>query len=114
MKQIHYEPPMQALPQDQYPDLFTHRKDSFSGFSFNFLPRSTFADTPEQRREVYEDLWLRGDFQFWLANYADMLFDPWANEEAYSFWCEKTRARVQDNRVRNILAPQKQPHAFGC
>lgn len=114
MKQEHYDPPAQALPREQYSDLFTHRKDSFSGFSFNFIPRSTFADTPEQRREVYEDMWAQGDFQFWLATYVDMLFDARANEEAYNFWCEKTRARIEDERVRDILAPQKQPHAFGC
>ncbi|KAL1654943.1 hypothetical protein SLS61_002693 [Didymella pomorum] len=114
MKQEHYDPPAQALPREQYSDLFTHRKDSFSGFSFNFIPRSTFADTPEQRREVYEDMWAQGDFQFWLATYVDMLFDARANEEAYNFWCEKTRARIEDERVRDILAPQKQPHVFGC
>jgi cation diffusion facilitator CzcD-associated flavoprotein CzcO len=114
MKQVHYDPPAQAFPRDQYPDLFTHRKDSFSGFSFNFIPRSTFADTAAQRREVYEDLWARGDFQFWLATYVDMLFDPRANEEAYNFWCEKTRARIQDEQARDVLAPRKQPHAFGC
>lgn len=114
MKQIHYDPPAQALPREHYPDLFTHRKDSFSGLSFNFIPRSTFTDTSEQRREVYEDLWAGGDFHFWLATYADMLFDPRANEEAYNFWCEKTRARIQDRNIKDILAPQKQPHAFGC
>ncbi|KAF3044627.1 hypothetical protein E8E12_005538 [Didymella heteroderae] len=114
MKQDRYDPPVQALPRDQYPDLLAHRKDSFSGFSFNFIPRSTFADTPEQRREVYESLWAQGDFQFWLATYVDMLFDPRANEEAYNFWCRKTRTRIQDERVKEILAPLKPPHAFGC
>lgn len=114
MKQVEYHPPDQALPRNQYPDLFTHRKDSFSGFSFNFIPRSTFADTPGKREEVYESLWAQGDFQFWLATYVDMLFDVKANEEAYAFWRDKVRTRVIDPKAKDLLAPMEQPHAFGC
>ncbi|KAJ8110815.1 hypothetical protein OPT61_g6434 [Boeremia exigua] len=114
MKQVQYDPPSQALPREQYPGLFTNRKESFSGFSFNFIPRSTFADSPEQRREVYEGLWAQGDFHFWLATYADMLFDRGANEEAYAFWRGKTLARVDCAKVAEMVAPEKQPHAFGC
>lgn len=114
MKQTQYDPPTQAIPREQYADLFEQRKDSFSGFSFNFIPRSTFADTPEQRIEIYEKLWAEGDFQFWLATYIDMLFDPKANEEAYNFWRDKVRARISDPKVADILAPMQQPHAFGC
>lgn len=114
MKQVQYNLPTQALPRKEYPDLFTHRKDSFSGLSFNFIPRCTFADTPSQRLEVYDKLWAEGDFQFWLATYWDMLFDPKANEEAYTFWRDKVRARIDDEKVKDVLAPMKQPHAFGC
>lgn len=114
MRQVQYDPPTQALPREAYPDLFAHRKDSFSGFSFNFIPRTTFADSAEQRRQVYEKLWAEGDFQFWLATYCDMLFDHKANEEAYTFWRDKVRARIPDAQVADILAPTQQPHAFGC
>ena len=114
MKQVQYTPPAQAVPYDQYPNLFAHRKDSFSGFSFNFIPRSTFSDAAEQRRGVYERLWAHGDFQFWLATYQDMLFDRKANAEAYSFWRDKVRARINDPKIADILAPIQQPHPFGC
>lgn len=114
MKQVQYTPPEQAIPREQYPDLLAHRRDSFSGFSWNFIPRSTFADTLEQRLQTYEKLWAEGDFQFWLATYQDTLFDPKANEEAYKFWRDKTRARINDCKVADILAPMQQPHAFGC
>ncbi|OSS54205.1 hypothetical protein B5807_01398 [Epicoccum nigrum] len=114
MKQVQYDPPTQALPREEYPDLFSHRKDSFSGLSFNFIPRTTFADTAEQRRQVYEKLWAEGDFHFWLAAYCDMLFDRKANEEAYNFWRDNVRARIHDAQVADILAPMQQPHAFGC
>lgn len=114
MKQVDYNLPEQAIPRSKYPDLFAERKDSFSGFSFNFLPRSTFDDTPEKRRQTYEELWAEGDFKFWLATYYDMLFTKEANREAYNFWCEKTRAKINDSEVADILAPKDQPYAFGC
>lgn len=114
MKQVQYDLPVQAIPRENYPDLYSNRKDSFTGLSFNFLPRTTFTDTPEQRRDVYESLWAEGDFHFWLGTYIDMLFDRAANEEAYVFWREKVRARVKDPKIADLLAPMQQPHAFGC
>ncbi|XPS79431.1 hypothetical protein M3J09_011414 [Ascochyta lentis] len=114
MKQAEYTPPEQAVRREMYPDLFTHRKDGFSGFSFHFIPRSTFADTPERRLQTYEELWAEGDFQFWLATYQDMLFDAQANREAYNFWRDKTRARIHNSNTADILAPMQPPHAFGC
>lgn len=114
MGQTHYDLPTQELPREAYPGLFADRKDSFSGFNYNFIPRPTFADTPEQRHEVYKTLWAEGDFKFWLATYFDMLFDRKANQEAYRFWCENTRPRINDSATADILAPLDQPHAFGC
>jgi cation diffusion facilitator CzcD-associated flavoprotein CzcO len=114
MAQVDYDLPKQALPRSEYPNLFAGRTDSFSGFSFNFLPRSTFDDTPEERLKQYEDLWSEGDFKFWLATYYDMLFTKEANFEAYKFWRDKTRAKINDTKVADILAPMEQPHAFGC
>ena len=114
MGQVNYEPPQQAIPKPHYPKLFAGRPGSFSGFSFNFLPRSTFDDTPEQRAKTYEELWEQGDFKFWLATYNDMLFTQEANREAYNFWRDKTRARIKEPKVADMLAPMEQPYAFGC
>jgi cation diffusion facilitator CzcD-associated flavoprotein CzcO len=114
MAQVDYDLPKQAIPKPDYPDLFAGRTDSFSGFSFNFLPKSTFDDTPEERKKVYEELWAKGDFEFWLATYYDMLFTKEANNEAYNFWRDKTRAKIHDPKVADVLAPMEQPYAFGC
>lgn len=114
MKQINYEGSMQEMPKSKYPALFSGRSESFGGFSFNFSPRVTFDDTPEQRRTFYESLWKEGDFHFWLANYQDMLFREDANREAYEFWKSKVRTRIHDPRLQELLAPAVQPHSFGC
>lgn len=114
MRQVDYTEGEQEIPRPEYPSLFEHRKDSFSGFSFNFAPKSTWEDSPEQRKAFYQTLWDKGDFQFWLATYYDMLFTEEANKEAYNFWRDKTRARINDPKLQEIMAPMKQPHAFGC
>lgn len=113
MKQVNYSGGEQELEREAYPDLFKARPLSFSGFSFNPMSRNTFDDSPEKRKAIYEALWKEGDFKYWLANYQDMLFSKAANDEAYAFWREKTRARIQDPRLRGLLAPMDAPYSFG-
>ncbi|KAG9377591.1 hypothetical protein A1F94_011994 [Pyrenophora tritici-repentis] len=114
MRQVDYKAPNQAIPKPKYPDFFAGRHESFAGFDYNFYHKSTFEDTPAQRKQKYEKLWSEGDFKFWLATYHDMLFSKDANREAYNFWRDKSRAKIQNPKVADILAPMKQPHAFGC
>jgi cation diffusion facilitator CzcD-associated flavoprotein CzcO len=114
MGQVDYALPKQACPKPKYPDLFAGRLDSFAGLDYDFLQRSTFDDTQEQRLKLYEELWKEGDFKFWLATYQDMLSDKKANHEVYKFWRDKTRARINDAKVADVLAPMEQPYAFGC
>lgn len=114
MKQVEYSGDEQAFSRDNYLKFFAERSQSFGGFSFNFLDRATFDDSPEKRKATFQQLWDEGDFHFWLATYYDMLFSWDANKEAYNFWRDKTRARISDPRLKDILAPMVQPHAFGC
>ncbi|BCS23912.1 flavin-containing monooxygenase [Aspergillus puulaauensis] len=116
MKQINYNQGEQQeiVPKESYPALFDGRRESFPGFDYGFTPRCTFDDTPEERKEMYEELWKHGDFHYWLASYQDMMFNQEANKEAYEFWKSKVRPRIQDPRLRDILAPEIQPHGFGC
>ncbi|KAJ9651536.1 hypothetical protein H2198_009179 [Neophaeococcomyces mojaviensis] len=114
MKQVDYQGDEQPIPKQKYDALFKSRNENFGGFNFDFLPRGTFDDDEEKRRETYEELWAEGDFHFWLATYYDMLFSPDANKAAYDFWKEKVRARISDPVLKEAFAPETQPHAFGC
>ncbi|KAK8072654.1 hypothetical protein PG996_006002 [Apiospora saccharicola] len=114
MRQVNYEDGDQEIPREDYPDFYRGRTDSFGGFDFNFIGRSTFDDGLKERLETYEKLWASGDFKFWLATYHDMLSDKYANREAYNFWRDKTRAKIHDPRVRDLLAPMNPPYSFGC
>ncbi|KAF2115761.1 hypothetical protein BDV96DRAFT_55684 [Lophiotrema nucula] len=114
--------PMQQKPisedeqikrKSDYPEIYKNRMTTFAGFQYDFLQRNTFDDSPEEREAFYEELFKNGGFEFWLANYKDLLFDKDANREAYNFWAKKARARITDPRKRDILAPLEPPHAFG-
>ncbi|KAH8732278.1 hypothetical protein GQ44DRAFT_754822 [Phaeosphaeriaceae sp. PMI808] len=99
--------------QNDYQEVFKQRLNTFAGFRYDFIEKNTMEDTPEEREAVYEKLFQNGGFEFWLANYKDLLFDNAANREAYNFWVKKTRARITDPEKREILAPLEPPHAFG-
>ena len=43
-----------------------------------------------------------------------MLFSEAANKEAYDFRKAKVRARINDPKLQELLAPDVQLHAFGC
>lgn len=103
----------QDAQKSEYPKTFEERLKTFAGFSYDFVKRKTFDDTPEEREAFFEKLWQNGGFEFWLATYEDMLFDKEANRAAYDFWAKKTRPRIHDDKTRDILAPLEPPHAFG-
>ena len=96
-----------------YEATFKKIRNNSGGYEFAPLERNTFDDTPEQRREYWEMLFAYGGLRFKLGAYKDMMVDQAANDEAYAFWAEKTRPRIQDPKKRDLLAPLKQPHAFG-
>ncbi|CAH0044682.1 unnamed protein product [Clonostachys solani] len=96
-----------------YPELFKYRETSFAGFHYDWYEKETFDDTPEERDALYESVWEKCGFRYWVAVYKDNLFDAKANEESYKFWAKKTRARIGDPRKRDILAPLDMPHFFG-
>ncbi|KAF4469809.1 steroid monooxygenase [Fusarium albosuccineum] len=96
-----------------YPELFRYREDNFAGFLYDWDEKNTFDVTPEEREEFYEKIWKDGGFRYWVALYKDNLFNAEANKESYKFWAKKTRARIGDPRLRELLAPEKMPHFFG-
>ena len=103
----------QAYTKQRYEQLFEMRERTFAGFLYDYIERTTFDDSPEERERFYQSLFDKAGFRFWLANYQDLLLSPEGNKEAYNFWARKVRERVGDPRKRDILAPLKMPHYFG-
>jgi cation diffusion facilitator CzcD-associated flavoprotein CzcO len=96
-----------------YPELFRYRETSFAGFTYDWAEKNTSDDTAEDREAFYEEMWNAGGFRFWLALYKDNLFDAEANKKSYDFWAKKIRARIENPKKRDVLAPLAMPHFFG-
>ena len=96
-----------------YDEFFRKRRTTFAGFPYDFMPKKTKDDSPEEREKTFEHLWQEGGFRFWLSTYQDIFFDKEANKHHYDFWAKKIRARIQDPVKRDILAPLEPPYAFG-
>lgn len=81
--------------KERYEEIFENLKKTFVGtdFDLHFTDKKFVDATPEERHSFYQDLWDIVGFSFWLANYKEILFSQEANDEAYKFWCEQTRAR---------------------
>ncbi|PVH88096.1 cyclohexanone monooxygenase [Cadophora sp. DSE1049] len=103
----------QVKVMDTYPQQFELRERCFAGFTYDFLERNTFDDTPEEREAFFESLWKRAGFALWLGGYKDYLFDMKANREAYNFWAKKQRQRIKNPAKRDLLCPLEPPHPFG-
>jgi cation diffusion facilitator CzcD-associated flavoprotein CzcO len=108
-------PESQNALKHYYPELFRYRETTFAGFLYDWAEKNTFDDTPADREAFYEKVWQEGGFRFWVSIYKDNVFDAEANKESYAFWAKKTRARIQDPRLRDLLAPDPKdmPHFFG-
>jgi cation diffusion facilitator CzcD-associated flavoprotein CzcO len=103
----------QEKAKKHYPELFRYREANFAGFLYDWDEKNTFDVTPEEREEFYERIWKDGGFRYWVALYKDNFYNPESNKESYRFWAKKTRARINDARKRDLLAPLDMPHYFG-
>jgi len=77
------------------------------GFPFESrAPRSALDDTPEQRRALYEELWERGGFKFFLELYSDIAMSEEANATLADFVRDKIRKIVHDPATAQKLMPE--------
>ena len=120
--------PVTALPMQQrrldraeqetakpgYPEMFRRRNEPPGSFEdIRRLDVGALEVSPERRTQVYEDAWAKGGFHFWAGTFNDILVDEEANRTAYDFWRDKTRARLDDPTVAEVLAPTDPPYPFG-
>ena len=99
--------------EEEMQQMYGERTSKFDGGTGGPIPRSAIDDSPEQREIVYETLWKEGGFSFWSGNYQDLFASKEAADLAYLFWKRRTRARVEDVQLKESLAPDEPPFAFG-
>lgn len=113
MKQCLVQGSTNLPKKSDFPAIYKETRNNYAGIDYDSIPRNALDDNQEERRALYEKLWSKGGFPFWVGSYQDVLFNKDANATAYQFWAEKTRERIQDERKKDILAPLVPPHAFG-
>lgn len=101
-------------PDETRQEILTNSRTTFSGLDMDYKQSNGIDATPDERRALFKDLFQRGGFHFIGANYQDILLNRETNSAAYDFWCEATRARINDPIKKDILAPLIPPHPFGA
>ena len=111
MKNPKYTPADQEAYKSKF-DWFTQRlPHTFSGFEHDF-ENGAWADlTPQQRREVLENIWEDGSLKLWLASFSEIFFDEDVSEQVSEFVREKMRERLKDPKLCDILIPKD--YGFG-
>ena len=61
--------------------------------------------TPEERNALYEKLWQRGSFKFFLESYNDIAISEEANQSMADFVRAKIREIVKDPKTADKLMP---------
>ena len=102
----------QTANKSIYNGLFRLARETAAGIAVDPQTAATYEHTPEQRQELWEELWARGAFNYQAANYRDYLVDEKANRMLYDFWRSKTLERVKDPIKQEILAPKEPPYPF--
>lgn len=104
----------QALAKLEYPEIF-RRRNAPPG-SFHDMERvnlSALEVSDADRLEIFEDRWAKGGFHFWVGTFKDTLSDLDSNRLSYDFWRDKTRLRIKDESLHEVLAPTDPPYPFG-
>ena len=105
MKSPHYGQEEQAAYKARFDELKATIPHTFSGFEYEFA--HAWADcTPEQRREVLEEIYEDGSLKLWLAGFGEMFFSRTSARRSPSSSASKMRARLKDDpRLIDILVP---------
>jgi cyclohexanone monooxygenase len=96
-----------------YPRAYEKRRTTFGGFDYESLEKSASEVSDEERRATFERIWEIGGLAPWVGSFNDLLVNEQSNRAAYGFWRDKTRARIKDPALAEILAPAEPVHPYG-
>ena len=95
-----------AEARETWDGLCVKMHENVGGFPFDPNPdRSALDDTPEEREALYEALWQKGGFGFFLNIYNDIAVSEEANDTLADFVRGKIREIVKDPGTADKLMP---------
>src|ERR1700719_463423 len=89
--------------KESYPLAYQKRSTSFGGFDYQFLDKSASEVSEDERRATFERVWEIGGLALWVGLFNDILTNERSNRAVYDFWRDKTRARVKDPALAEML-----------
>jgi cation diffusion facilitator CzcD-associated flavoprotein CzcO len=99
--------------KEGYALAYQKRRTSFGGFDYQFLEKAASEVSDEERQATFERVWEIGGLAPWVGSFNDLLANEQSNRAAYDFWRDKTRARIKDPVLAEILAPAEPIHPYG-
>src|SRR5229473_4363974 len=99
--------------KEDYPRAYQKRRTTFGGFDYDPLEKSASEVSEDERRATFERIWEIGGLAPWVGSFNDLLVKEQSNRAAYDFWRDKTRARIKDPAVAEMLAPTEPIHPYG-
>jgi cation diffusion facilitator CzcD-associated flavoprotein CzcO len=99
--------------KEKYPEIYHRRTKTFAGSDIDFLAKAGFEASDDDRQATFERLWETGGFAPWVGTFNDIFVNEEVNRAAYRFWRDKTRARINDPAVAEMLAPTEPIHPYG-
>jgi cation diffusion facilitator CzcD-associated flavoprotein CzcO len=94
-----------AEARNNWDDIRAKMYANFGGFPVDTHARMALDHTPEERRALFEKLWQRGSFHFFLDGYNDIAISEEANASLADFVRDKIRAIVRDPKTAEKLMP---------
>lgn len=92
-------------------EIFALCNRTFAGFIHEVDERDGIEVPKEERWAQYQQLWERGGFALWLANFKDVFTNRTIADDLCEFLASKIRERVHDPEVAEKLIPKN--HTFG-
>lgn len=90
----------------RWPEIWNQVRNSGVAFGFEESTIATTDVTPEQREQIFEDAWNRGNgFYFMFGTFNDLAISDEANEHAADFIRRKIAQIVKDPETRRLLTP---------
>src|SRR6202045_3074757 len=113
MRQIKLDDDPIRHMKEKYPEIYHRRTKTFAGSDIDFLAKAGVEASDDDRQATFERLWETGGFAPWVGTFNDIFVNEEVNRAAYKFWRDKTRARINDPAVAEMLAPTEPIHPYG-
>lgn len=86
-------------------------KTTETAFPYQRSSKKASQATPEERQQLFEELYDMPGYGIWLSGYRDLLVNKESNQYLADFVANKIRSRVKDPVTAEKLIPKN--HAFG-